>query len=264
MLVRNKFRWVSTKPESELLRPSSSHTAHTSKSAHASHSSHSSSTEEHSEDIVGVNSSAAKSSKIALIPIKVHLARIISLLLFRVTQDSISLCDFFEHFRRLVLLGLRFRSVSIRVVLQGQSFIGFFYCGIICIPINPQNLVIVLLLRLPFLFLCLFYLWLHVRRWVQFFYLVVVHNGCSILTPFHLNFSPSDQWLTVRWVKFQGLVQIVQGFQVILSLHVSQGSVRVDDCIELFVERIQIQSLGIFSFSFSIVSLLNGLIALLF
>ena len=195
MLVRNKFRWVSTKSESELLGPSSpTHTAHTSKSSHTSHASHaSSSTEEHSENIIGVDTSPTKPSKISLIPVKVHLARIISLLLFRVTQNSISLCNLLEHFRSLVLLRLGFCSVSIGVVFQSQSFVRFLDSGIICISVNPQNLVIVLLLRLSLLLLRLFYLGLHVRRRVQFLYFVVVHNGCSILAPFHLDFSSSDQ-----------------------------------------------------------------------
>lgn len=97
-----------------------------------------------------------------------------------------SFCNILELFCCLLLLYLTLSSVSIWVVLQSQSFVGFLYFSLCCIPRNSQNIIVVFFLGLSLFLFSLLYLSLQVDCWINFLDFGVVMDSCSVFLSFHV------------------------------------------------------------------------------
>jgi hypothetical protein len=131
------------------------------------------------------------------------------LLLLCIGEASIGFCNFFELPGGLFLFCFVLVSVPIWMELEGKSFIGLLDLLIRGISIDLQDLVVVLLLRFLLLLLRLFDFGAEIYAGIEFLDLVVVHNGCGVLSSLHVQVSPSDEGFIVVGIELQRSIQVI-------------------------------------------------------
>ena len=132
------------------------------------------------------------------------------------------------------------------MVLEGECLVGLFDFLVGSVPIYLQYLVVILLLGLLFLLLGLLDLVLEVCVGVELLDLVVIHDGGSVFSAFHVEFCPSCKGFVVVGIEFERLVEVVECLEGFLAFHEGQCPVGVDNRVKFLVGRIQIDGLCVF------------------
>lgn len=94
--------------------------------------------------------------------------------------------------------------------------------------------------------------------------LAIVHDSSCVFSSLHVELSPPHQRFRVLGIQLQRLVEVIKSLKVFFSLDESLSPVGVDDRIEFFVGRIEINSLSVLLLGLLVFLLFDELVSFFF